>query len=53
MLQCVEIQSEPLSNVPFPRDRDFVERGDLLEQVESRLEQPDARVALVGLGGIG
>ncbi|KAM0714701.1 hypothetical protein Q7P37_009718 [Cladosporium fusiforme] len=41
------------SNIPFRQDRDFVERGDLLQRVEERLSTPAARVALVGLGGVG
>ena len=48
-----ETPPEPSSNVPFRRDRNFVERGDLLDEISDKLAQPAARVALVGLGGIG
>ena len=42
--------------VPFVRDASFVERGDLLERMDEKLSQhvgTGARVALVGLGGVG
>ena len=52
-LERPETPPEPSSSVPFRRDADFVERGDLLERIGIRLSQPAARVALVGLGGIG
>ncbi|KAM0714705.1 hypothetical protein Q7P37_009722 [Cladosporium fusiforme] len=41
------------SNIPFRQDCDFVERGNLLQRIEERLSTPAARVALVGLGGVG
>ncbi|KAK3614952.1 hypothetical protein LTR22_027617, partial [Elasticomyces elasticus] len=44
---------EPTSNVPFRRDPDFVERGDLLDRISAQVSRPAARVAVVGLGGIG
>ncbi|KAK5109370.1 hypothetical protein LTR85_002864 [Meristemomyces frigidus] len=44
---------EPTSNVPFRRDPDFVERGDLLDRISAEVSRPAARVAVVGLGGIG
>ncbi|KAJ5935998.1 hypothetical protein N7454_005296 [Penicillium verhagenii] len=43
----------PLSNVPFPRDPDFVRHDTLLEQVHNKSLAPGARIALVGLGGVG
>jgi hypothetical protein len=43
----------PISNVPFRRDPDFVDRGTLLDQVRAKLSVPASCVALVGLGGIG
>lgn len=43
----------PIFTVPFPRDSDFIDRGDVLDQVRSRLLKSAARVALVGLGGVG
>ncbi|KAJ5975424.1 hypothetical protein N7481_009131 [Penicillium waksmanii] len=48
-----EPSPNPLSTVPFPRDPDFVERGTLLVDIQEKLSPPGARVALVGLGGIG
>ena len=52
-LERAETPPEPTSNVPFRRDLDFIERGDLLERIGAKVSQPAARVALVGLGGIG
>ncbi|GAB7336885.1 hypothetical protein MBLNU13_g00805t2 [Cladosporium sp. NU13] len=48
-----ETPPAPLSTVPFRRDPDYVERGPLLEEIASKLSRPAARVALVGLGGVG
>ena len=42
----------PSSIVPFRRDDKFVYR-DALADIEERCAQPAARVALVGLGGVG
>ena len=44
---------KPSSTVPFRRNRDFVDRGDLLSRVDERCSQPAGRAALVGLGGVG
>ncbi|KAK3947628.1 P-loop containing nucleoside triphosphate hydrolase protein [Pseudoneurospora amorphoporcata] len=41
------------ATIPFSRDPDFVNRGDILDQIDQRCSKPAARVALVGLGGIG
>jgi len=38
--------------VPFPRDRKFVGREDILCQIEERL-QTQRRVSLAGIGGVG
>ena len=38
---------------PFAPDADFVERGTTLDQLQQRCAAPDARAALVGLGGVG
>ncbi|KAJ5918614.1 hypothetical protein N7466_010606 [Penicillium verhagenii] len=43
----------PLSNVPFPRDPDFVRHDTLLDQLHNKSLVPGARIALVGLGGVG
>ncbi|OIW25508.1 hypothetical protein CONLIGDRAFT_684069 [Coniochaeta ligniaria NRRL 30616] len=43
----------PCANIPFSRDSDFVERGEILDQVDKRCSEPAARVALVGLCGVG
>ena len=42
----------PCSIVPFRRDDKFVYRGALAD-IKERCAQPAARVALVGLGGVG
>ncbi|MDI1492406.1 MAG: hypothetical protein OHK93_003620 [Ramalina farinacea] len=44
---------KPFSTVPFRRDPDFVDRGDLLSRVDERCSEPAGRAALVGLGGVG
>ena len=44
---------KPSSTVPFRRDPDFVDRGDLLSRVNERCSRPAGRAALVGLGGVG
>ncbi|KAL9591261.1 MAG: hypothetical protein Q9179_007901 [Wetmoreana sp. 5 TL-2023] len=47
-----EPRPRPCSTVPFRRDHDFVYRNTLAE-IHVRCAQPAARVALVGLGGVG
>ncbi|KAF2258231.1 TPR-like protein, partial [Lojkania enalia] len=49
----LKISQKPLFIVPFRRDPDFVDRGDLLSQINKRCSQPAGRAALVGLGGVG
>ncbi|KAJ5667462.1 hypothetical protein N7507_003326 [Penicillium longicatenatum] len=44
---------EPHSTVPFSRNPDFVDRGTLLEDIHEKCSAPDARIALVGMGGVG
>jgi hypothetical protein len=39
--------------ISFARDVDFVERGTTLDQLQQIFAAPDARVALVDLGGVG
>jgi hypothetical protein len=48
-----ETPPAPSCRVPFRHDDDFVERGNLLYQVEEKCAQAAARVALVGIGGVG
>ncbi|KAK4165213.1 kinesin light chain [Cladorrhinum sp. PSN259] len=43
---------QPCANIPFSRDPDYVNRGDILDQIDQRFSKPAARVALVGLGGV-
>ena len=43
----------PLFEVPFSRDPDYIHRGVLVDELYTKLSVPAARVALVGLGGIG
>ena len=44
---------KPLSTIPFVRDPDYIHRGRLFDEVQHKLLTPGARVALVGLGGVG
>jgi hypothetical protein len=51
----LNIQSKkikPSSTVPFRRDREFVYRA-ILSDIQTKCSEPAARVALVGLGGVG
>ncbi|KAK0652399.1 P-loop containing nucleoside triphosphate hydrolase protein [Cercophora newfieldiana] len=48
-----ETPPKPFATIPFSRDPDFVDRGDILEQIDKRCAEPAGRVALVGLGGVG
>ncbi|KAJ5701450.1 hypothetical protein N7488_008998 [Penicillium malachiteum] len=48
-----ETPPEPCSNVPFSRDRDFIERGNLLDDIHERCSVENSRLALVGMGGVG
>ncbi|KAK0641772.1 hypothetical protein B0T16DRAFT_393999 [Cercophora newfieldiana] len=48
-----ETPPQPFATIPFSRDPDFVDRGDVLDQLRRRCSEPAARVALVGLGGVG
>lgn len=42
-----------LSTVPFPRDREFVYRTLLLDEIHQKCSLPASRIALVGLSGVG
>ncbi|OPB40964.1 kinesin light chain [Trichoderma guizhouense] len=48
-----ETPPPPSQLIPFPRDPDFVNRGDILDRIFARCLEPAGRVALVGLGGVG
>ncbi|KAK4139093.1 P-loop containing nucleoside triphosphate hydrolase protein, partial [Dichotomopilus funicola] len=48
-----ETPPQPFATIPFSRDVDFVDRGDILDQIDKRCSEPAGRVALVGLGGVG
>ncbi|KAL8386861.1 hypothetical protein RB595_010336 [Gaeumannomyces hyphopodioides] len=48
-----ETPPRPFASIPFSRDPDFVNRGDILSQLHQRCSEPAGRVALCGLGGIG
>jgi hypothetical protein len=52
-LERPETPPKPSSTVPFRRDQDFVERGELLSQIEQKCAVPGSWTALVGLGGVG
>jgi hypothetical protein len=57
-LDCTDVDRpetppRPSSNVPFRRDPDFVDRPPLLDQLHQKCSAPAARIALVGLGGVG
>ena len=43
----------PSSNIPFGRDPDFVDRGDIVDQLHRKCALPASRTVLVGLGGVG
>lgn len=42
----------PFSNVPFPHDADYIDRATISDEIHRKLV-PGARLALVGLGGVG
>ena len=48
-----ETTPQPFAVIPFCRDPDFVNRGDILDRIDRRCSEPAGRVALVGLGGVG
>ncbi len=48
-----ETPPAPFASIPFSRDPDFVNCGDILDQIDKRCSEPAARVAIVGLGGVG
>ncbi|KAJ5127840.1 P-loop containing nucleoside triphosphate hydrolase protein [Penicillium atrosanguineum] len=48
-----ETPPPPFSTVPFRRDPDFVDCGILLDQIQEKGSTQGARIALIGLGGVG
>lgn len=46
-------EREPFSTVPFSRDRDFVDRPNILAWISERCTAQTSYIALVGLGGVG
>ncbi|KAL1584805.1 hypothetical protein WHR41_06554 [Cladosporium halotolerans] len=47
-----EVPPEPFSTVPFTKDPDYVHHP-AFDAIRTKLKAPAARVALVGLGGVG
>ena len=48
-----ETPPNPSDVIPFSRDKDFVERGIILDQIHQKCAVLGSRTALVGLGGVG
>lgn len=46
-------QGKPSCVIPFPRNKDFVVRQGLLDQLGSGTSELGSRLALVGMGGVG
>ncbi|KAF7942882.1 uncharacterized protein EAE97_006336 [Botrytis byssoidea] len=49
----LETPPNPSIVIPFSRDKDFVERGTILDLIYEKFTGPGSRAALVGLGGAG
>jgi hypothetical protein len=52
MLGC-SCPGKSFTTVPFAPDPDFVDRPEILAWIHDKCSKPGARVALVGLGGVG
>jgi hypothetical protein len=48
-----EERPQPFAMIPFGRNPDFVDPGSLVDRVHELSSEPSARLALVGLGGVG
>ena len=48
-----ETPPSPRAMIPFRRDKDFVQHGTVLDDVARMCEDEAARVALVGISGVG
>lgn len=53
LMDADPVQPRASSNVPFRRDPDYIDRTALVAQINIKLATPAARIALVGLGGVG
>ena len=53
LIKAFFLDPVPCAIIPFRRDSDYVPRTFLIDQVHRKLSLPEARVALVGLGGVG
>ncbi|EMR84639.1 putative tpr domain protein [Botrytis cinerea BcDW1] len=49
----LETPPNPAALIPFSRDKDFVERGTILDQIYEKFTASGSRTVLVGLGGAG
>ncbi|KAM0139134.1 hypothetical protein ACHAP3_003402 [Botrytis cinerea] len=49
----LETPPNPAALIPFSRDKDFVERGTILDQIYEKFTASGSRTVLVGLGGVG
>jgi hypothetical protein len=49
----LETPPNPSVVIPFSRDKDFVERGTILDQIYQKCAVAGSRTGLVGLGGVG
>ncbi|KAM0314404.1 hypothetical protein ACHAO8_004772 [Botrytis cinerea] len=52
-LERSETPPNPAALIPFSRDKDFVERGTILDQIYEKFTASGSRTVLVGLGGVG
>ena len=52
-LERLETPPNPAALIPFSRDKDFVERGTILDQIYEKFTASGSRTVLVGLGGAG
>ena len=52
-MERLENLSVPSLSIPFHRDVDFVDRGNILGQIAEKCGEGLSRVALAGIGGVG
>ena len=53
LIEALFLDFLPCAIIPFRRDPDYVPRTTLIDQIRQKLSSPEARIALVGLGGVG